>query len=63
MHYTGQAQKTVHLVSVPGNSTITWTWTDDKGGSGKGQYNNKINETSPGYSDLPMQALIPSPSQ
>ena len=50
--YTGQAQKTVHLVNVPGNSTITWTWKDDKGGSGKGQYNNKINETSPDVADF-----------
>ena len=50
--YTGQAQKTVHLMNVPGDSTITWTWKDDKGGSGKGQYINKTNETSPDVADF-----------
>ena len=45
--YTGQPQETVHLVNVPGNSTITWTWKDDKGGSGEGHYINETNETSP----------------
>lgn len=50
--YTGQAQKTVHLMNVPGDSTITWTWKDDKGGSGEGRYINKTNETSPDVADF-----------
>ncbi len=44
--YTGNPQETVHLVNVPGNSTITWTWIDNKGGSGNGSYTNGAQENN-----------------